>query len=136
MLDRGGSERESAMLALLRRKQILEELQAKGGVRLTELSEELSVSEMTIRRDLDALQKDGLIERVHGGAVLAQVRDGGARLREEGAPRARREGGHRRTGRGTGEAWFRGGAVGRHDDVRVWPAGCPLAKASLLSPIP
>ena len=60
------------MLALLRRKQILEELQAKGGVRLTELSEELSVSEMTIRRDLDALQKDGLIERVHGGAVLAQ----------------------------------------------------------------
>ena len=60
------------MLARLRRKQILEELRAKGGVRLTELSEELSVSEMTIRRDLDALQKDGLIERVHGGAVLAQ----------------------------------------------------------------
>ncbi len=60
------------MLALLRRKQILQELQAKGGVRLAELSEELSVSEMTIRRDLDALQKDGLIERVHGGAVLAQ----------------------------------------------------------------
>ena len=60
------------MLALLRRKQILEHLQAKGGVRLTELSEALSVSEMTIRRDLDALQKDGLIERVHGGAVLAQ----------------------------------------------------------------
>jgi DeoR/GlpR family transcriptional regulator of sugar metabolism len=61
------------VLALLRRKQILEELRAKGGVRLTELSEELSVSEMTIRRDLDALQKDGLIERVHGGAVLAQL---------------------------------------------------------------
>lgn len=38
------------MLALLRRKQILEELRAKGGVRLTELSEELSVSEMTIRQ--------------------------------------------------------------------------------------
>jgi DeoR/GlpR family transcriptional regulator of sugar metabolism len=60
------------MLALLRRKQILEKLRATGGVRLTELSEELSVSEMTVRRDLDALQKDGLIERVHGGAVLAQ----------------------------------------------------------------
>ena len=44
------------MLALLRRKQILEELRVKGGVRLTELSESLSVSEMTIRRDLDALQ--------------------------------------------------------------------------------
>jgi DeoR/GlpR family transcriptional regulator of sugar metabolism len=63
---------EGSMLALLRRKQILEHLQARGGVRLTELSEALSVSEMTIRRDLDALQKEGLIERVHGGAVLAQ----------------------------------------------------------------
>lgn len=57
----------------MRRKQILEALREKGGVRLTELSEELAVSEMTIRRDLDALQKDGLIERVHGGAVLAQL---------------------------------------------------------------
>ncbi len=61
------------MLARLRRRQILEVLQASGGVRLTELSEALSVSEMTIRRDLDSLQKDGLIERVHGGAVLSQV---------------------------------------------------------------
>lgn len=60
------------MLARLRRKQILEELQARGGVRLAELSEALSVSEMTIRRDLDVLQKEGLIERVHGGAVVAQ----------------------------------------------------------------
>jgi len=61
------------MLARLRRKLILEELQAKGGARLIELSEALSVSEMTVRRDLDALQKEGLIERVHGGAVLAQL---------------------------------------------------------------
>ena len=61
------------MLAHLRRRRILQELQAKGGARLTDLSEALSVSEMTIRRDLDALQKDGLIERVHGGAVLAQL---------------------------------------------------------------
>ena len=59
------------MLARLRRKQILEELQAKGGVRLAELSETLVVSEMTVRRDLDALEREGLIERVHGGAVLA-----------------------------------------------------------------
>ena len=56
----------------MRRKQILEELQAKGGVRLTELSETFLVSEMTVRRDLDALEHEGLIERVHGGAVLAQ----------------------------------------------------------------
>jgi DeoR/GlpR family transcriptional regulator of sugar metabolism len=55
----------------MRRAQILEELQARGGVRLTELSEAFLVSEMTVRRDLDALERDGLIERVHGGAVLA-----------------------------------------------------------------
>jgi DeoR/GlpR family transcriptional regulator of sugar metabolism len=60
------------VLARLRRQQILEELQAKGGVRLTELSEGFLVSEMTVRRDLDALEREGLIERVHGGAVLAQ----------------------------------------------------------------
>jgi len=60
------------VLARMRRDHILEELQAKGGLRLTELSEAFSVSEMTIRRDLDVLERDGLIERVHGGAVLAQ----------------------------------------------------------------
>lgn len=60
------------MLARMRRKQILEELQAKGGVRLTELSDAFAVSEMTIRRDLDALEHEGLIERVHGGAVISQ----------------------------------------------------------------
>jgi len=61
------------MLARLRRKLIWQELQAKGGARLTDLSEALEVSEMTIRRDLDLLQKEGLIERVHGGAVVAQL---------------------------------------------------------------
>ncbi len=60
------------MLAQMRRNQILERLQAKGGVRLAELSDALAVSEMTVRRDLDALEREGLIERVHGGAVLAQ----------------------------------------------------------------
>lgn len=60
------------MLAHMRRTQILELLQAKGGARLIELSESLTVSEMTVRRDLDILEKEGLIERVHGGAVLAQ----------------------------------------------------------------
>jgi DeoR/GlpR family transcriptional regulator of sugar metabolism len=56
----------------MRRRQILEELQVRGGARLTELTAALEVSEMTVRRDLDALQREGLVERVHGGAVLAQ----------------------------------------------------------------
>jgi DeoR/GlpR family transcriptional regulator of sugar metabolism len=57
----------------MRRKRILDELHLKGGVRLTELTEAFLVSEMTVRRDLDALEREGLIERVHGGAVLAQL---------------------------------------------------------------
>ena len=61
------------MLAPVRRQRILDELRAKGAVRLTELSAVLSVSEMTVRRDLDVLQQDGLVERVHGGAVVAQL---------------------------------------------------------------
>ena len=60
------------MLAEMRRQRILEELKRKGGVRLTELTAALEVSEMTVRRDLDALQGEGLLERVHGGAVATQ----------------------------------------------------------------
>lgn len=60
------------MLAELRRQKIMEELHCRGGVRLSELSELFAVSEMTVRRDLDALEESGLVERVHGGAVLAQ----------------------------------------------------------------
>lgn len=56
----------------MRRDQIVELLTANGGMRLTELSEAFSVSEMTVRRDLDELEREGLVERVHGGAVLAQ----------------------------------------------------------------
>jgi DeoR/GlpR family transcriptional regulator of sugar metabolism len=60
------------VLARLRRQQILEQIQDQGGARLSELAEAFTVSEMTVRRDLDTLERDGLIERVHGGAILAQ----------------------------------------------------------------
>ncbi|WP_394848107.1 DeoR/GlpR family DNA-binding transcription regulator [Pendulispora brunnea] len=40
-----------------------------GRISLTELTERLGVSAMTVRRDLDELQRQGLIRRVHGGAV-------------------------------------------------------------------
>lgn len=60
------------MLAVLRRQCILDELQRNGSALISGLAEQLSVSEMTIRRDLAGLERDGLLERVHGGAVLAQ----------------------------------------------------------------
>jgi DeoR/GlpR family transcriptional regulator of sugar metabolism len=62
------------MLARQRRDRILEALRASGGVRVAELTEQLQVSYMTVRRDLDALAEQGLVEKVHGGATVAAQR--------------------------------------------------------------
>lgn len=56
-------------LAAVRRRQILDGLQAAGVVRVAELAERMNVAEETIRRDLDKLQRDGLLMRTHGGAI-------------------------------------------------------------------
>lgn len=50
-----------------------------------ELSRMLGVSAMTVRRDLDALEREGLVKRTHGGAILAAERDRhtGYRLRAQ-----------------------------------------------------
>src|SRR3954466_6558595 len=62
------------MLARQRQERILEALRASGGVRVSDLTEQLQVSYMTIRRDLDALAERGLVEKVHGGATVATQR--------------------------------------------------------------
>ena len=46
-------------------------LQQNKELSVKEVSEMMSVSEMTIRRDLDVLEQQGIINRTHGGAVLA-----------------------------------------------------------------
>jgi DeoR/GlpR family transcriptional regulator of sugar metabolism len=61
---------ESAnLLGEQRRALILDEVRRRGGVRVGELTHKLSVSDMTVRRDLDVLARAGLVEKVHGGAV-------------------------------------------------------------------
>jgi DeoR/GlpR family transcriptional regulator of sugar metabolism len=60
-----------------RQQRILDILQEEFTVRSSRLSELMHVSEMTIRRDLDTLEKQGLIERTHGGAVSRQERVAG-----------------------------------------------------------
>lgn len=50
--------------------EIMKILKEKGNVTVGFLNNKLGVSEMTIRRDLNELAKEGLIVRVHGGAVL------------------------------------------------------------------
>lgn len=57
------------MLAAERRHAILRALHADGAVRVADLAAELDVSEMTVRRDLDAMDAQNLLRKVHGGAV-------------------------------------------------------------------
>ncbi|MFD3451190.1 DeoR/GlpR family DNA-binding transcription regulator [Streptomyces sp. NPDC058691] len=57
------------LLAEQRRALILDEVRRRGGVRVNELTRKLNVSDMTVRRDLDALARQGVVEKVHGGAV-------------------------------------------------------------------
>jgi DeoR/GlpR family transcriptional regulator of sugar metabolism len=59
------------MLARQRQELILDEVRSTGGVRVSDLVERLGVSDMTIRRDIDALAGRGLVTRVHGGATGA-----------------------------------------------------------------
>ena len=48
---------------------ILDEIRRSGAVRVSELTDVLGVSDMTIRRDLNALATAGLVDKVHGGAT-------------------------------------------------------------------
>jgi DeoR family transcriptional regulator, fructose operon transcriptional repressor len=57
-----------------RRTIILKELEDGGPVTVVDLASRLGVSEMTIRRDLADLEKEGGIRRIHGGAVNARGR--------------------------------------------------------------
>ena len=59
------------MLAEERKKQIVELIEKKRILKVTELSRLLDATEATIRRDLDELQKQNKVRRVHGGAVPA-----------------------------------------------------------------
>jgi DeoR/GlpR family transcriptional regulator of sugar metabolism len=52
-----------------RRHAILEELTLRQAIRVTELSRSFGVSEVSVRRDLTHLERQGLLRRIHGGAV-------------------------------------------------------------------
>ncbi|HWL11375.1 MAG TPA: DeoR/GlpR family DNA-binding transcription regulator [Ureibacillus sp.] len=57
------------MLVAERHKKIVEVVNEKLSVRVTELSKIFQVTEETIRRDLEKLEKENLLRRSHGGAV-------------------------------------------------------------------
>jgi DeoR/GlpR family transcriptional regulator of sugar metabolism len=58
------------VLARHRQSLILQAVRSDGSARVSDLTQQLGVSDMTIRRDLEVLARDGLVEKVHGGAVL------------------------------------------------------------------
>lgn len=57
------------MLAVQRREVILTQLEREGSVTVSALARLLDVSEMTVRRDLDSLDAEGFLNKVHGGAT-------------------------------------------------------------------
>lgn len=61
------------MLAINRREKILELLQEDGSAKVMNLARLFKVTEVTIRQDLEKLEKEGLIIREHGGAYLKDI---------------------------------------------------------------
>lgn len=72
--DPGGSARPP-LFQVERRERILERVQRDGRVDVAELAETFDVTSETIRRDLIDLQGEGLLRRVHGGAVPSRAAD-------------------------------------------------------------
>jgi DeoR/GlpR family transcriptional regulator of sugar metabolism len=58
------------MLSAARHQRILDFLRAQGSASVQEFVRVLNVSDMTVRRDLSVLHKQGLLRKIHGGAVL------------------------------------------------------------------
>ena len=61
------------MLAIERRSEIMSLLEQNQSVLVAELSRLYAVTEETIRRDLEKLERDGFAEKTYGGAVLKQA---------------------------------------------------------------
>lgn len=62
-------------LRVSRLTQIQQMLENDDAVTVGQLTDRLGVSEATVRRDLDALQRSGFVQRTHGGAVSTQLHE-------------------------------------------------------------
>ena len=108
--------------AELRRQEILDRLQCLGKITVAELCEHFSLSPATIRNDLAELQRAGLLQRTHGGAIPAA----GARPRahpslEKESRKRGEQAGHRVPGGGHGEPGGRDRPGHRHHHLRIGP---------------
>jgi len=66
--DKGKKKRRDKPKKSERRQQILLELRLRPHVRISDLALRFNASTETLRRDMDALAREGLIDRAHGGA--------------------------------------------------------------------
>jgi DeoR/GlpR family transcriptional regulator of sugar metabolism len=76
----------------LRRAQILEVIQRNGGMSVGELARAHDVSPVTVHRDLEQLAREGLVERVHGGARALRPAEGGGMIATAWTQRTRQAG--------------------------------------------
>lgn len=64
------------MLTAERRRFLIDEITRNGRVVTSDIASRLGVSEVTIRADLDLLEKDGRVSRTHGGATVREASAG------------------------------------------------------------
>jgi DNA-binding LacI/PurR family transcriptional regulator len=62
-----------SLLAEERRSMIVSSLEREGIVRISDVAERLGVTQVTVRRDILALEAEGVVRRVHGGAMLNET---------------------------------------------------------------
>ena len=55
----------------VRHRKILKRIHQKGRIYVKQVAETLSVTEVTVRRDLAFLERKGLVKKTYGGAVLS-----------------------------------------------------------------
>jgi DeoR family transcriptional regulator of aga operon len=68
-----GARGRVELIPAKRRALVLEELKRQGAAGIQELAEVVGASASTIRRDLDELERQGAVQRTHGGAVLQRT---------------------------------------------------------------
>ncbi|WP_367128535.1 substrate-binding domain-containing protein [Saccharothrix sp. HUAS TT1] len=78
MTDSPQAVDRSAMLPADRRQWLLEHLSGRGVLRITAIARIMGVTPVTVRRDVNGLAAEGLVERVHGGVRLADVPGAGS----------------------------------------------------------
>jgi DeoR/GlpR family transcriptional regulator of sugar metabolism len=114
------------MLAAERYEKIVQLINERGSMRVSELSEQCQVTEETIRRDLDKLEQAGRLRRSHGGAVSVKE--------QQEVPYAEREIAHMAEKKKIAEAAVE--FILPHDRILLDASSTALYMAALIPDIP